>query len=150
MSTSAIVETARSQGFELSVEGDDLVCRGPKSLPTPEPVEQLGAQKPQIMRLIAPSPFDRLQAEWRAAVATSQARFSENGVEPDTGSLEATVWLQHELDHGWRLRWGGTEADARALLEAVYAGLVGRLEEGRPALRPLYGSPNIESPSGLG
>ncbi len=139
MSAAAILETVCNQGLELRVEGDDLVCRGPLSLLTPELVEHLRTHKPEIVRLVAPSPFQQLCSEWRDANAAARAAFAEHNVEPDRDTLDAAALLEFEFASDWRARRGVSEADARALLEAVYRRwMESRVEDGRAVVRPRY------------
>ena len=113
-----------------------------------ELVEQLRRWKPEITRLVAPSPFQQLCSEWRAADAAARGGFGENQVDPDTAMLEAATRIELKLADSSRPEHSRNETDIRGLLAALYTGrMEGRLEDGRVILRPRYEQGTAESVS---
>ena len=55
MSAAALVSSLRESGLELCVDGEELVCRGPKQLLTADLVEDLRSHKHDLLRLLRAS-----------------------------------------------------------------------------------------------
>ena len=68
-----------------------------------------------------PTPYQHLEADWRAAIARAREAFARQGVTPSTGTFQAATWLEMLLTEGWDGRWRWTEKDARDALAAFYA-----------------------------
>ena len=163
MNPPALLVDLRRRGVELTADGSALRYRAARGVLTPADLEALRTNKAELIEALAGvtspdqrgliaadegaligaddgsslSPFERLQIEWTAAHSKALETFSEHsGVNPSEGTLEATTWLQMEVDRGWADRRGMDEALARSLLKELYAGrLVGRIgPQGRPLL----------------
>ena len=52
MTAAAFVSSLQESGLELCVEGQELVCRGPKNLLTTDLVEELRRHKPGLLLLL--------------------------------------------------------------------------------------------------
>ena len=138
MTAAALLARLESAGVDLAADAEGLRYRGSRAVLSASVLADLKSHKGEILKLLR-CPFGQLQAEWRAAVATTHSRFTKHDVEPDQDTLEAAALLEFEFASNWRPRRGVTEADARALLDAVYTGrMQGRLEDGRVILRPRY------------
>jgi hypothetical protein len=58
MSVAPLVEELVGKGVRLSVEGDELKCRGPKSALTPEVISLLKAHKAEVISHLLPAPVN--------------------------------------------------------------------------------------------
>ena len=142
MTVATLVADLRRQGVALEAAGGRLHYRAPQGALTDSLRAGIRAHRAELLGLLrassqrplppgtAPgSPAARLEAAWREALARTRDAFATHGVTPDPETLKAATWLFMRMA-GWEPAVDLPKADARKLLEAVYAGrLEARLGE---------------------
>ena len=155
MNPATLLSDLRSRGVELTADGDRLRYRAPRGVLSSCQLSELKSRKVELLALLEgeqqpdsqapqsdthtfePTPYQRAESEWQAAITRALEGFDRRAVEPSAELLEAAAMLELWIADGCSPRPGVSLDDLRDWAESVYAGRsVARLTAtGRVVLR---------------